>query len=149
MIRRHHYDTTNARVKTKNKFEYKCTNCNQQYFMSSVCHNRIRRGSKYCCRYCGRERGPLVFVQALGQRTFADAKKVSDLRKTTTQPTHIEPVVKQSVVADGTTNVSRARKIYEMYSHLGRGVCIRKMVEVGIKDTTSSTYYQNFKSGKW
>lgn len=139
ITRTHRYDVTNARVKLKVKFEYKCNNCAKTIFMSSVRHNKFRMGrSTYWCSACGRERGTLTLIRSLGQKTHEEL-----IAYRAAQPkVHVIPNVPVA------SNIDRARKMYNMYSNLGRGVCIRKMVECGIKDTTASTYYQNFKSGK-
>lgn len=144
----HQYDVTNAQVKVKNKFEYKCGGCSQAIFMSSVRHNKFRKGrSTYWCSKCGRDRGTLTLVRNLGQKTHGELLAMRNARvAASAQPNPVAPGA--PTVAPGTSNMDRARKMYGMYSHLGRGVTIRKMVECGIKDTTASTYYQNFRSGK-
>lgn len=145
IARCHQYDVTNAQVKVKNKFEYNCNGCKKAVFMSSVRHNKFRKGrTTYWCSRCGRQRGTLTLVGNLGQKTHAQLIAIRDAR--TAQPKPVAPVAPGGTI--GTNNIDRARKMYGMYSHLGRGVTIRKMVECGIKDTTASTYYQNFKSGK-
>lgn len=153
----HKYDVSNAQVKIKNKFEYKCGGCSQAIFMSSVRHNKFRQGrSTYWCSKCGRDRGSLTLVRNLGQKTHGELIAMRNARTAKfIQPTFVPkgdvtPTPVQSAYDPKplVSNMDRARKMYSMYSHLGRGVCIRKMVECGIKDTTASTYYQNFRSGK-
>lgn len=157
--RTHCMDTTNAAVRTKTKYEYRCTSCKKSLFVSSVRHNKQRRHalnnpgkSFYTCKSCGRQRGALVFVANRGQVSIEQARAASTQQNTPTKftfdhipPHKLPPALKAEV---GLSNMDRARKIYGMFNHLGRGVCIRKMVEIGLKETTSSTYYQNFRSGK-
>lgn len=155
--RTHCMDTTNAAVRTKTKYEYKCVKCSKSYFVSSVRHNKQRRaaltnpgGSYYTCTRCGRREGALVFVANRGQVSFEQAREASKTLPTKFTFDHIPPHKLPPKLREevGLSNVERARKIYGMYNHLGRGVCISKMVDIGLKSTTASTYYQNFRSGK-
>jgi|SRR5271157_174749 len=153
----HTYDVKNAQVKVKAKYDYRCGGCNQSFLVSSVLHNKMQRGQHRWCRKCGRDRGRLVYAQALGQVTYGEAKEIRDERKDKIEVTKARfretfapTLLPQPVLSPETqlTITDRARKIYGMYNHLGRGVTIKKMVEIGVKDTTASTYYQNFKAGK-
>lgn len=49
----HSYDTTNSRVSRKKRYPYRC-GC-QDYNLTSIRHNRIRKGKVYRCKYCGKE----------------------------------------------------------------------------------------------
>ncbi len=156
----HNYDVKNAQVKVKAKYDYRCGGCNQSFLVSSVLHNKMQRGQKRWCRKCGRDRGQLVYAQALGKVTYGEAKEIRDERTQKIEDTKarlrekllfVPPtLIPQPVLSQETqvTITDRARKIYGMYNHLGRGVTIKKMVEIGVKETTASTYYQNFKVGK-
>lgn len=46
----HKYATTSARI-VKRKYHYVC-NCHVPHILTSIKHNRIRRGVKYRCRHC-------------------------------------------------------------------------------------------------
>ncbi len=158
ITRCHQYDVTDAQVKVKKKFEYKCPSCSKQFFLTSVTHNRVMKGQVRFCPTCGRTEGRIVYVQSLGQRTYEEAKKVSAARKEGIKkfselgPNLAKPLeIKPTKIVDGALEFTigqRAKKIYEMYKVLGRQVCIRKMADIGIKETTASTYYQNFKAGR-
>jgi SprT protein len=47
----HHYDTSQAEVRTMRYFEYRC-DC-RTHQVSAIRHNRIRSGVIYLCRSCG------------------------------------------------------------------------------------------------
>jgi SprT protein len=151
----HNYDVKNAAVKNKAKFEYLCQTCKKSFLVSSVLHNRMQRGQERWCRACGRGRGTLVFAQGLGKVPMAQAIEIRDNRlqkiednKRFVRGNDFSKLLVNTLVDPNVSIVDRARKIYGMYSNLGRGVCIRKMVEIGVKENTASTYYQNFKAGK-
>lgn len=155
--RTHQMDTTNAQVRVKTKYEYQCTSCQMSMFVSSVRHNKQHRhaiahpgASFYTCRRCGRERGKLKFIANRGQVSFEQAREAAKQKapaKVTAD--HIPPQAQPPTRVESSPSlVDRARKIYKLYSGIGRQTTIAKMVEIGIKQTTASTYYQNFKSGK-
>jgi SprT protein len=148
--RTHNMDTSNAQVKTKTKYEYKCRACNKAIFVSSVRHNKQQRSlmlygrGEYWCAKCGPD-GQLEFVANRGKVSFDQARQAALQPKPSYPPV---PVASQYDPKPEVSNVNRARKLYGMYGMLGRGVFIRKCVEAGLKETTASTYYQNFRSGK-
>lgn len=153
----HQMDTTNSAVRTKTKYEYQCLSCKQSIFVSSVRHNKQRRhalehpgSSFYTCKRCGRTRGTLKFIANRGQVSFEQAREASKKGPVRFTADHIPPHMLPPKVREdvGLSFQERGRKVFGMYQHLGRQLCIRKMVEIGIKDTTASTYYQNFRSGK-
>lgn len=155
ITRCHSYDTTNARTKTKRKFEYKCTSCTKSLFVSSVLHNRILQGREYWCRKCGRGHGKLQYVQNLGQRTYEDARKVSEARQqgmnqamqklgAAVYPQQVAPP--PAAPPQAQSMMDRARECYKTY----RGVSRQEMIDIfvrrlGMKATTASTYYNSLK----
>lgn len=152
----HDYDVKNAQVRVKAKFEYKCSGCQKSFFVSSVLHNKMRMGQERWGRCCGRARGRLVYAANLGQKTYQElAAHTQQLQKKEPLDEAIKHIKEIPIIEfrmptlDLNGNISeRARKIYKMYGHLGRQVAIRKMMEIGVKETTASTYFQNFRSGK-
>ena len=47
----HTYDVTNARVRKIQRYEYTCS-CGKTFNITSIKHNKIRRGQKRMCRAC-------------------------------------------------------------------------------------------------
>lgn len=158
----HQMDTTNAAVRTKTKYEYKCKSCNKSFFVSSVRHNKQRAyaasnagASFYTCNGCGRARGALIYVANLGKVSVQQARAASAARK---QPAFQPPVLSaydpapankqvlkpKSVESKGAMDI--ARKIMVQYGFtLTRGQFLVRAVEAGLKETTASTYYNTLK----
>ena len=147
----HSYDTKNAQVKTKAKFEYKCGCCDKSYFVSSVLHNRMARGQQRYCRVGGQTRGQLTLVGGLGKVGYREAREISAKRAANAATKEVpvstfnikEPV---KVFRPESSNADRAKHIYTMFGSFGRQECIQRMVAVGIKATTASTYYNTLRS---
>ncbi len=87
----HNYDVTNARVKEKQKFEYRCSHCNAQVMVGPKIHTKLQHGAGYFHRPCGRGHTLIlaakvepaqVLMAAMAQKTvtptFAATKKTFD-----------------------------------------------------------------------
>lgn len=146
--RTHEYDVTNAQVKVKRKYEYRCENCSAQVFVSSVRHNKMQRGTVYWHKGCGSVRGRLLFVQSLGQRTFNEARALSEQRSLkVAEAPRPEPsftMLKPQPEPQG--NMAIAKSIMVKYGYnLTRQQFIVRAVEAGLKATTASTYYNQLR----
>ncbi len=146
----HRMDTTNAKVRVKAKFEYRCMKCDKRYFVSSVRHNkqiayaRVNGGmSAYNCPPCGRHQGSLVFVADHGQVSFEQAKRAANApTKETSVADMLPPKAK---LPEGTAlvgNIEVAKAIFwAMPVTPSRQEFIRRCVAAGMKATTASTYF--------
>ena len=124
----HSYDTTNSRIKRKRQFQYKCTVCGRKIMLGPKRHaNEQAVPGTYYHRGCGRRNLELVAPVQYEDRQVAASK----------------PTEKKS-----TSNAKdTAATIYKTAG--SRKEFIEQCVTNGIKKTTASTYYQNFKSGRW
>lgn len=123
----HTYDTSNTRRKKNTvKYQYRCT-CG--------CDNIIELGHK---RH--RLEQELPGSYRLRGHNNAQLAYLSQRRP-------INPVVQSQRPKPTQSNKDTARTIFAT-SH-NRGDFISACSKAGIKNTTASTYYQNFKSGQW
>ena len=131
----HSYDTENAAVRQKQKFQYKC-GCRNEIVLSSVRHNKIvRYGTVYRCNSCAQ---PLVLVTRLGQVSYkvaatkmaANAAKapVQDINTSTGSKKEKAIVIYQDVVRQ------HGRPVREMFVQ-------RCMYLLGMTQAGANTYY--------
>lgn len=136
----HSYDVSNARVKTKSKFEYKCACCNKSYFVSSVLHNKMRMGQERWCRVGGRTRGQLRYIGGLGKVDYTEARKIAASRARS----EIVPV--SSFKPQSSAEIAKA--IWTQNGMCSRATFISIAKSRGLKEATASTYYANLKAGR-
>jgi len=143
--RTHTYDTTNAQVRVKNKFEYHCQCCGNSVFVSSVIHNKVQRGARYWHSACGRGRGLLVFTQAVGKQTFTQLRAAQEAPPAPKAPTKEVSVKSLLPVTLPTGTVTNSREIalgiLAKNPGISRQGFLIQAVDAGIKSTTASTYY--------
>lgn len=137
--------TTNARVKTKKKYEYACVNCDHRVHVTSVIHNKIMRGYTYFSKCCGKGKGALKFVAFPGgQRVIRQPVPVIHLNDYRTAAETAAPALKPKPMPIGNKAIAKAIMMKYGY-HLTRGQFIVRAVSAGLKATTASTYYNQLK----
>jgi SprT protein len=82
-LRCHSMDTSNAQVRTKTKYEYRCECCSKTYILSSVRHNRQQQWNQvnpgksfYFCKTCG-PTGTLTLMANHGKVSVVEARKLA------------------------------------------------------------------------
>jgi len=137
----HSYDTENARTKTKNKFNYKCS-CGAVLTLGPVRHRRhqerVARGgagyshSKSSCPVSG---SSLVFEEALGQVTYKEAmagKRAPAKR------------AKKSRACKAGSKMARAVEMFTSNPGIGRKMMIGMfMDDLNMSKAGATTYYYN------
>lgn len=58
----HNYDTSELKLKSQNRWDYKCPKCGKEYRLTTCLHNKIRRGQIRFCIPCGSVNGRLERV---------------------------------------------------------------------------------------
>jgi len=138
----HNYDVSSVKKKMTT-YTYQCScGCGSYYEMSAKAHNKVRRGAVYWLKGAQHGRAPLVYVGTRAGTTQAPTpvvKPASPIRPTP-RPT-IRPA------SNGQSTKDIARKAYAETN--SRAEFISTLESHGIKKTTASTYYQNFKSKMW
>lgn len=148
----HTMDTSNARVRVKAIYEYKCNSCDARMFFSIVRHRKQQTyiaanpgKTNYWCRKCGKVHGALVFVDINRQGTSTAPVPV----KPPTREVPIRDIIDvKSVPPQGYTErpMFVAKTIMQKYGYqLTRQQFIIRAVEAGLKATTASTYYNSLK----
>jgi SprT protein len=143
----HSYDTENAAVRQKQKFQYKC-GCRTEIVLSSVRHNKIRKGAVYRCNRCAQ---PLVLVTRLGQVSYkvAATKMAANSAKPPVQAVIVDAPSKKDWVAEvysGSSKKDRAMVVYHnIIKQHGRIVkeifVMRCMTLLGMTKAGANTYY--------
>lgn len=132
-IRTHNYNVSNAQVKKKNKFLYKCDGCGAEVILGPVRHKNQQSGKVAYTHRCRSRVKTLKFVKRLGQVSYQEARASAE-KPTRSQPTN-RPWKEVAVEVFGQVS---SRKDF-----------INKMVSLGCGKNTASTYHHNVKSGKW
>lgn len=70
----HNYDVSTVKVKEYNKFEYKCPVCGESQVLTSIRHNKVRKGWNYLHSKCASAKNPLIFVKELGKISYEAAQ---------------------------------------------------------------------------
>jgi len=124
----HSYDTSGVR-KTRKTFKWECVDCNCTMELGGVRHKRMLNNSRsYRPRGCS------------FSHTYVQSKPTLPLAANGVAL----PKIQKST---GRSNKAIARSAFATTN--SRKGFIANCVSFGIKKTTASTYYQNFKSGKW
>lgn len=152
----HEYDTENAQVRKKNKFEYTCDGCGGTLILGPVRHKHQQAGYKMVKRgYGARVKVPyklshrcrsrtrtITFSKRLGQVTYKEARSAA------AAPTP-KPTVRQGTVSPRAQ--SWKQTALQVYARVDgeRKAFITVTGRLGLKQSTASTYHHNIKSGKW
>lgn len=125
--RTHNMDTTEARVRTKVTYGYKCSCCGHEYQLGPKRHAKIKAGVTYWHPPCGKVAGKLVPI-------------------TTTQPVKTIPTVIKPVVPAGETKLAKCYRLFENYPGYTRAEMINVFVqECDMTPAGADTYYANCK----
>lgn len=137
----HSYDTSNANMKKKNKFEYRCAGCGGTVVLGPVRHKKQQNAEAigkqaYSHGTC---RGALLeFVGALGQVSYSEAaqgKKKAPNKKSPKQP------------KSGTKRAKALTIVQDIYGKgHGREITIQRIIDVlGMSRAGATTYFYNAK----
>lgn len=152
----HSYDTSNSKV-SKTMYLYKCTcGCEETALFSGKSHKAVLRGTAtYWKREPQHRRSPMVFVRVVRPNDSTNTATPVPVRQpapallpraaSQAHPTP-DPTSVSTPVSGGSTK-DIARHVYATCE--SRADFISRMEGHGVKKTTASTYYQNFKSGTW
>lgn len=140
--RTHSYDTTNAKVRTKASYDYKCNCCGAVLKMGPKRHaTEQRMPGHYTHSACGRARGKLTLVAKTPTATV-HAKPVLPM---TNLHQHVPPAPKSTVPETG-SKLARCYEIYKTYPTMARKDLIQQFVtRVGCTAAGASTYVANCK----
>jgi len=145
--RTHSYDVTNATVRRKNKYRYRCKCCGADVVLGPIKHKKQQaKDAEYrhtrCrrkLRHAGYVGGEIELVEHLGQVTYQEAH--AQMKKP-------EPK-KRAPRAD--SKIDKAVKICKIYMSLGTLVSAREeiiecmMDELDMSKAGATTYYYNAK----
>lgn len=142
----HTYDVTNAAVKNKAKFHYVCKTCKRDIFVSSVIHNKIRRGQHRYCVRCGHVNGTLVFKQAVGKVTWQVARdKVAAQNQQIQQQVTVNPPAPTNMYTSKKAGAIQLYKDIVLKGH-GKDVFIQRCIDVlGMTKAGATTYFYTCK----
>lgn len=74
-VRCHNYDVSEVKTREYNKFQYVCPVCGEHQILTSVRHNKVKKGLNYLHTPCTAAKQPLVFVKELGKISYAAAQE--------------------------------------------------------------------------
>lgn len=127
----HNYDTTNSRVKKSTSYNYRCTcGCGTVTTLGAKRHTKEQsRPGTYFLR--GHRKAKLELVI-----------------NSTSKPDTYQKTEHYTLPSHNRSNKDVARDLYAT-NQSNRSEFIKACVTNGIKSTTASTYFQNFRSGTW
>lgn len=132
--RTHSMDTTEARVRTKVTYSYKCSGCGHEFQLGPKRHAKFQRGVTFWHPECGKEKGKLVPVAA---STPAPVIK----------PVVAVPTLSKPRVPTGETKLAQCYRLFENYPGYSRAEMINVFVqEVDMTPAGAATYYAKCKS---
>ena len=140
--RTHSFDTTNARVRERTSYAYKCNCCGAELQMGPKRHAKEQRmPGHYTHGACGRARGKLTLVAKTPTATV-HAKPVLPMMNL---HQHVPPAPKSTAPETG-SKLARCYEIYKTYPTMARKDLIRQLVtRVGCTAAGASTYVANCK----
>ncbi len=131
----HTYDVSSV-MRNKKRHEWKCDDCGATMHLGPKRHKNMRFNRRsYRPRGCSFDHS-YSYVGIVGQQPMAIA---ADAPKEKTVTTTKRP--------PGTSNKDIARVLFRKST--SRKEFVQSCIVEGIKKSTASTYYQNFKSGVW
>ena len=130
--RTHSYDTTNARVREKVSYDYKCNCCGAVLKMGPKRHaTEQRMPGHYTHGACGRARGKLTLVGS----------------KAPAATVHVKPATPKTPSAPAGTGskLERCYAMYKAHPTLARAQLIQHFIQLGCTPAGAATYYANCK----
>ena len=127
--RTHSFDTTNARVRERTSYAYKCNCCGAELQMGPKRHAKEQRQpGSYTHSSCGRSAGKLTLVTSKAPAATVHVKPAAP--KTPTAP-----------VAGTGSKLERCYATYKAHSTLTRSQQIQHFIQLGCTPAGAATYY--------
>lgn len=126
--RTHSYDTTNARVREKVSYDYKCDCCGEVLKLGPKRHAKQQQiPGYYTHSSCGRTRGKLTLVTS----------------KAPAATVHVKPTAPKTPAAPAGTGskLERCYAMYKAHPTLARAQLIQHFIQLGCTPAGAATYY--------